>query len=74
MTHGGAPRGAPEWAGDNETAAGIVGLTVEQLQAERLSGKSLVAIAASKGINEDTLIAKLLDARKADVADELPPE
>ena len=63
-----ARRGAPEWAGDNETAAGIVGLTVEQLQAERLSGKSLVTLAAAKGIDEDTLISKLLDARKATVA------
>ncbi len=62
-----ARRGAPEWAGDNETAAGILGLTVEQLQAERLSGKSLAAIAADKGISEDTLIAQLLEAHKASV-------
>jgi uncharacterized protein YidB (DUF937 family) len=63
----GARRGAPEWAGDNETAAGAIGLTVEQLQAERLSGKSLAQIAAAKGIDENTLIAKLLEARKASV-------
>ncbi len=63
----GARRGAPEWAGDNDDAASILGLTVEQLQAERLAGKSLVQIAASKGINEDTLIAKLLEVRKASV-------
>ncbi len=63
-----ARRGAPEWAGDNETAAGILGLTVEQLQAERLSGKSLTAIAASKGISEDTLIAKLQEAHKTSVS------
>lgn len=64
----GARRGAPEWAGDNDNAASVLGLTVEQLQAERLSGKSLVTIAAAKGIDEDTLIAKLLDVRKATVA------
>jgi uncharacterized protein YidB (DUF937 family) len=63
----GARRGAPEWSGDNETVAGIVGLTVEQLQAERLSGKSLIQIAVPKGVDENTLIAKLLDARKASV-------
>ena len=63
----GARRGAPEWAGDNDDAASILGLTVEQLQAERLAGKSLVQIAASKGIDEDALIAKLLEARKATV-------
>jgi hypothetical protein len=65
----GARRGAPEWAGDNDDAASIVGLTAEQLQAERLSGKSLAQIAASKGIDEDTLIAKLLAARKATVSE-----
>jgi uncharacterized protein YidB (DUF937 family) len=63
----GARRGAPEWAGDNDDAAGILGLTAEQLQAERLAGKSLAQIAASKGIDEDTLIVELLDARKATV-------
>jgi hypothetical protein len=62
-----ARRGAPEWAGDSETAAGAVGLTVEQLQAERLSGKSLLQIAATKGITEDALISKLLDVRKSSV-------
>lgn len=64
----GMRRGAPEWAGDNETAASILGLTTAELQAERLAGKSLVQIAADKGITEDALIAKLLDARNADVA------
>jgi hypothetical protein len=64
----GARRGVPEWAGDNDDVASILGLTVEELQAERLAGKSLVDIAASKGMNEDALIAKLLDARKASVA------
>jgi predicted DNA-binding protein (UPF0251 family) len=63
-----ARRGAPEWAGNSETAASILGITSEELQAERLAGKSLATIAASKGISGETLIAKLLDARKATVA------
>jgi len=63
----GARRGAPEWAGDNATAAAIVGLSAQELQAERLAGKSLAQIAASKGISEDALIAQLLEARKSSV-------
>lgn len=62
-----ARRGAPEWAGDNDDAAASVGLSVQELQAERPSGKSLAQIAASKGISEDALIANLLDARKVSV-------
>jgi hypothetical protein len=44
---------------------------VQELQAERLAGKSLARIAASKGISEDTLIAKLLEACKASVNESL---
>ena len=62
----GARRGAPEWAGDNEDVAKILGLTVEQLQTERLSGKSLAQIV---GANKDTLVAQLLEARTANVND-----
>lgn len=64
----GLRRGAPEWAGNNETAAAIVGLTTAELQAERLAGKSLAQIAALKGISEETLIAKLTEARKGTIA------
>ena len=63
----GARRGAPEWAGDNADAASVLGLKAEELQAERLAGKSLATIAAGKGIGEEALIAQLLDARKATV-------
>lgn len=66
-----ARRGAPEWAGDSANAASILGLTAEELQAERLAGKSLAQIASSKGIGEDALIAKLQEARKATVAQQL---
>ena len=55
--------------GSNETVASIVGLTVDQLQAERLAGKSVVQIAADKGIAEDALLGKIVEARKATVTE-----
>jgi len=61
-------RGAPEWAGESEAAAALLGMTTEQIQAERLAGKSLAQIAASEGISEETLIQTILDAKKADLA------
>ena len=61
-------RGAPAWAGQPEEVAKLLGMTAEQIQAERLAGKSLVQIAADKKISEDTLISTILDAKKADMA------
>ncbi len=61
-------RGAPEWAGESEEVEALLGMTAEQIQAERLAGKSLAQIAASKGISEETLIQTILDAKKADLA------
>jgi hypothetical protein len=61
-------RGAPEWAGQPEEIAALLGMTEEQIQAERLAGKSLAQIAASKDISEGTLISTILDAKKADLA------
>jgi hypothetical protein len=61
-------RGAPEWAGQPEEVASLLGLTAEQIHAERLAGNSLVQIAASKGISEDKLINTILDAKKATLA------
>jgi hypothetical protein len=61
-------RGAPEWAGDSGAVETLLGMTEEQLHAERLAGKSLAQIAASKGISEDKLISTLLDAKKANLA------
>ncbi len=60
--------GAPEWAGDSEAVQTLLGLTAEQLQAERQAGKSLVQIAADKGVSEDKLIGAILDGKKADLA------
>ena len=61
-------RGAPEWAGESEEVMALLDMTAEQIQAERLAGKSLAQIAAVKGIGEETLIDTILDARKGDLA------
>jgi hypothetical protein len=64
----GVGRGAPAWAGQPEEVATLLGMTAEQIQAERLAGKSLAQIADAKGISEDKLISTILDAKKADLA------
>jgi hypothetical protein len=61
-------RGAPEWAGQPDEVATLLGMTAEEIQAERLAGKSLAQIAATKGVSEDKLVSTILDARKADLA------
>jgi len=61
-------RGAPEWAGQPDEVATLLGMTQAQIQAERQSGKSLVQIASPKGIGEDQLISTILEAKKADLA------
>ncbi|WNR44133.1 hypothetical protein [Paenibacillus roseipurpureus] len=47
--------------GNPKEIAAILGITVDELAAERKAGKSLVEIAQAKGISEDQLIAKLKD-------------
>jgi hypothetical protein len=83
-----APAGRPAGAGPmmgGRGAAGVpaalldtLGLTAEQLAAERRTGKSLVQIAAERGVGKDALVAALvaehqtaLDARVG--AGELTP-
>lgn len=61
-------RGAPEWAGESAEVEALLGMTAEQIQAERLAGKSLAQIAAAKGISEEKLIQTILDAKKAELA------
>ena len=61
-------RGAPEWAGQPEEVATLLGMTADEIQAERQAGKSLAQIAAAKNISEETLINTILDAKKADLA------
>jgi hypothetical protein len=65
-----AGRGKPAWAGQPEEVATLLGMSAEDIQAERLAGKSLVQIADSKNppISEDKLISTIFDAKKADMA------
>ncbi|MCX7706540.1 MAG: hypothetical protein N2204_00840 [Anaerolineae bacterium] len=61
-------RGAPEWAGASAEVAALLGMTAEQIHAERLAGKSLAQIAAARGISEEQLIQTILNAKKAELA------
>jgi hypothetical protein len=63
---GGMMRGGrPEWAGQPDEVATLLGTTEEAIQTERQAGKSLVEIAKGKGVGEETLISTILAARKA---------
>lgn len=44
--------------------ADALGMTADQIRAERLAGKSLAEIAAAKGMSEDKLVELMLAARK----------
>jgi hypothetical protein len=66
-------RGAPEWAGDSPAVEDLLGMSEEDIQAERLAGKSLVEIAAAKHLTEDDLINAILSA-KTDLLDSLVAE
>lgn len=60
---GAAPRPMPGGImGSPKVIAGILGITEEELAAERKAGKSLAEIAQAKGISEDQLIAKIKDS------------
>ena len=59
--------GAPAWAGFEEEVATFLGMTQEQIQAERLAGKSLVQIAQAKGKAEQQLVDIILAAKRADL-------
>ena len=61
-------RGMPEWAGMDDAAQKLLGMTEEQIQAERLAGKSLVEIAKAKSVSEDALVKAILDEHKASLA------
>ena len=58
-------RGKPAWAGQPDAVATLLDMSAEDIQTARQSGKSLVAIADSKGVGEDKLIGAILDAKKA---------
>lgn len=57
---GNMPMPGGAWGNPKEIAA-LLGITEDELAAERKAGKSLKEIAEAKGINEDQLIAKLKD-------------
>jgi hypothetical protein len=66
---GGMMRGGrPEWAGEQDAVAKLLGMTEEQIQAERQAGRSLAQIAAAKNVSEDALISTILSAKKEALA------
>jgi len=60
-------RGMPVWAGLPDAVEQLLGMTDAQIRAERLAGKSLAQIAQGKGVDEQTLITTILDAKKAEL-------
>jgi hypothetical protein len=61
-------RGMPEWAGMDDAAEKLLGMTQAEIQAERLAGKSLAELAQAKGVGKDALIQAILDEHKTDLA------
>ncbi len=66
-----SPTGQPGWAncrglgyGIDDAVTQLLGMTGEQIQAQRQAGKSLVQIAASKNISEDALINAIVADRQ----------
>ncbi len=55
----------PGYQGNSGRVGDLLGITAEEIHAERAAGKSLAQIAQDKGIDEATLVATILDARKA---------
>jgi hypothetical protein len=56
------------WAGLPNAVVHLLGMDAESIQAERLSGESLAAIAAEKGITKETLVTTIVDAKREAVA------
>jgi len=55
------------WQGGDtcsETAGDLLGLTHEEIEAQRHEGKSMVEIAAAQGVTEDALVEAILAAKK----------
>jgi hypothetical protein len=62
-------RGGPAWAGQQDEVLKLLDMTAEELQVERLAGKSLAEIAADKDVSEETLINTIINAKKVILAD-----
>lgn len=65
-------RGMQAWGGPtdgcSEELTDLLGMTAEELQAERLAGKSLAQIAESKGVTVEEMVEVMVAARKAELA------
>lgn len=61
-------RGRPDWAGQTDEVATLLGMTQDEIQAERQAGKSLAKIAADKDVSEEQLIETILAAKKEALA------
>ena len=48
----------------SETVGNLLGLTHEEIEAQRHEGKSMVEIAAAQGVTEDTLVEAILAAKQ----------
>lgn len=59
--------GALGRAGQHDAVAELLEMTAEDLQAERLAGRSLAEIAADKGVLVEELTEAILKARKANL-------
>jgi lambda repressor-like predicted transcriptional regulator len=55
-------------SGDSAVVTKLLGLTIDQINSLRAQGKSLVEIAATKGVSEDTLVNAILKANQDGVA------
>jgi len=50
-----------------DTASQLLGLTKEEIQAQRQEGKSLVQIAAASGVTEQQLVEAIMTAKQAEI-------
>lgn len=56
--------GCPAANGNYEAVASLLGMTAQEIEAQLEQGKSLVEIAAAKGVSEDKVVATILDPMK----------
>ncbi|NHC16391.1 hypothetical protein [Motilibacter deserti] len=52
-----------------DTAAGIIGVTADELRTQLEAGKTLAQVAEANGVSQDTLVDKLVAAAKTELAD-----
>jgi hypothetical protein len=55
----------------SEAISSLLGLTDSEIQAMRLEGKSLVQIAATKGVNQQKLVDAVMTERKASIQEKV---